>query len=188
MYFVTGASGFIGKHLLDVLTQRGKTIHCLVLPRSVNDFKDLIEDRWPDAKDLFVVHGGDIGKSLCGLQQSKVDELREEIVHMFHLAALYDMTAGMQESERANVLGTRNACRLAEELDATLHYVSSTAVAGNYVGFFREDMFDEGQKHKNAYFKTKFLAEKLVRDECQTRYKIYRPGAVVGSTHPNRER
>jgi nucleoside-diphosphate-sugar epimerase len=58
---------------------------------------------------------------------------------MFHLAALYDMTAGMEESQRANVLGTRNACRLAEALDATLHYTSSTAVAGDYIGFFRED-------------------------------------------------
>ncbi|MBW2551226.1 MAG: SDR family oxidoreductase, partial [Deltaproteobacteria bacterium] len=42
--------------------------------------------------------------------------------------------------------------------------------------------FDEGQKHKNPYFLTKFLAEKVVRDECQTRYMIYRPGAVVGSS------
>jgi NAD(P)-dependent dehydrogenase (short-subunit alcohol dehydrogenase family) len=43
-------------------------------------------------------------------------------------------------------------------------------------------MFDEGQKHKNPYFLTKFLAEKVVREECQTRYRIYRPGAVVGSS------
>jgi len=182
MYFVTGASGFIGKHLLDALTQRGEKIHCLVYPPSIADFHDLIEERWPHAKDQFVVLPGDISKPLCGLSPSQVEELRPTIVHMFHLAALYDMTAGMEESERANVLGTRNACRLAEGLDATLHYTSSTAVAGDYVGFFREDMFDEGQKHKNPYFRTKFLAEKLVRDECQTRYKIYRPGAVVGSS------
>jgi short-subunit dehydrogenase/thioester reductase-like protein len=125
---------------------------------------------------------GDIGKPLCGLQPDQVDDLRKEVQHVFHLAALYDMTAGMEESQKANVQGTRNACRLAEALDATLHYTSSTAVAGDYIGFFREDMFDEGQKHKNPYFKTKFLAEKLVREECQTRYKIYRPGAVVGSS------
>lgn len=182
MYLITGASGFIGKHLLDVLTKRGKRIYCLVYPPTTSRFEDLIEARWPAHKEQFVILPGDISKPLCGLSQSKVDELREEIEHMFHLAALYDMTAGMEESERANVLGTRNACRLAEGLDATLHYTSSTAVAGDYVGFFREDMFDEGQKHKNPYFKTKFLAEKLVRDECQTRYKIYRPGAVVGSS------
>ena len=99
MYFVTGASGFIGKHLIDALIKRGKTIHCLVFSRGVNDFKDLIEERWPEAKELFVIHGGDISQPLCGLSQSKVDELRKEVVHMFHLAALYDMTAGMEENK-----------------------------------------------------------------------------------------
>ena len=182
MYLVTGASGFIGKHLLDALTKRGQTIYCLVYPPAVADFQDLIDERWPTAREQFVVLPGDISKPLCGLSQGTIDELGDNIRHMFHLAALYDMTAGMEESQRANVLGTRNACRLAEAIDATLHYTSSTAVAGDYIGFFREDMFDEGQKHKNPYFKTKFLAEKLVRDECQTRYKIYRPGAVIGSS------
>jgi NAD(P)-dependent dehydrogenase (short-subunit alcohol dehydrogenase family) len=176
MYLVTGASGFIGKHLLDALTKRGQTIYCLVYPPAVADFHDLIDERWPSAREQFVVLPGDISKPLCGLSQDTIDELGDNIRHMFHLAALYDMTAGMEESQR------RNACRLAEALDATLHYTSSTAVAGDYIGFFREDMFDEGQKHKNPYFKTKFLAEKLVHDECQTRYKIYRPGAVIGSS------
>jgi NAD(P)-dependent dehydrogenase (short-subunit alcohol dehydrogenase family) len=182
MYLLTGASGFIGKHLLDALTQRGEKMYCLAYPPTIHDFEALIENRWPDAKDQFIILAGDISKPLCGLSPEKVDELREEVVHMFHLAALYDMRAGMEESERANVQGTRNACRLAEALDATLHYTSSVAVAGDFIGFFREDMFDEGQKHGNPYFRTKFLAEKLIREECQTRYKIYRPGAVVGSS------
>jgi len=182
MYLVTGASGFIGKHLLDALVRRGQTIYCVVLPRSEGDFWDLVDRRWPAARSQFVLLPGNISEPLCGVPAAKVEELRHEVQHMFHLAALYDMTAGMEESQRANVDGTRNACRLAEALDATLHYTSSTAVAGDYIGFFREDMFDEGQKHKNPYFKTKFLAEKLVREECQTRYKIYRPGAVVGSS------
>jgi NAD(P)-dependent dehydrogenase (short-subunit alcohol dehydrogenase family) len=182
MYLVTGASGFIGKHLLDALVRRGQTIYCLVQSTSEGKFRDLIDRRWPSARSQLVLLPGDIGKPLCGLQPDQVDDLRKEVQHVFHLAALYDMTAGMEESQKANVQGTRNACRLAEALDATLHYTSSTAVAGDYIGFFREDMFDEGQKHKNPYFKTKFLAEKLVREECQTRYKIYRPGAVVGSS------
>jgi len=182
MYLVTGASGFIGKHLLDVLLKRGETIYCLVRPSSVSSFQDLGDERWPSAREQIVVLPGDLGSPYCGLSSDTIDELRDKVQHMFHLAALYDMTAGMQESQQANVVGTRNACRLAEALDATLHYASSTAVAGDYKGFFREDMFDEGQKHKNPYFLTKFLAEKLVREECQTRYRVYRPGAVVGSS------
>lgn len=182
MYLVTGASGFIGKHLLDALVRRGQTIYCLVRPSSTAGFKDLIEKRWPAAGSQIVILPGDVGSALCGLSTDKLGELGDSVDHVFHLAALYDMTAGLEESQAANVDGTRNACRLAEALDATLHYASSTAVAGDFKGYFREDMFDEGQKHKSAYFRTKFLAEKLVRDECQTRYRIYRPGAVVGSS------
>ncbi len=182
MYLVTGASGFIGKHLLDSLVRRNETIYCLVRPSSTVRFKDLIDERWPSARSQIVILPGDVGSPNCGLAAKQLDELRGQVKHVFHLAALYDMTAGMEESEAANVGGTRNACRLAEALEATLHYASSTAVAGDFKGFFREDMFDEGQKHKSAYFRTKFLAEKLVREECQTAYRIYRPGAVVGSS------
>jgi NAD(P)-dependent dehydrogenase (short-subunit alcohol dehydrogenase family) len=182
MYLVTGASGFIGKHLLDALVLRGRRIYCLVRPSSVADFESLVDNRWPSARSLIEVIEGDIGSPKCGLSREAIETLRGAVEHMFHLAALYDMTAGMEESEAANVQGTRNACRLAEELEAVLHYASSTAVAGDYKGFFREDMFDEGQKHRSPYFRTKFLAEKLVREECQTDYRIYRPGAVVGSS------
>jgi len=182
MYLVTGASGFIGKHLLDVLVHRGQPIHCLVRPSSIGRFRDLIDERWPSARSQIVVLPGDVGSPRCGLSPNTIKELGDSVKHMFHLAALYDMTAGLEESQAANVDGTRNACRLAEALGATLHYASSTAVAGDYKGFFREDMFDEGQKHKSPYFRTKFLAEKLVREECQTPYRIYRPGAVIGSS------
>jgi len=182
MYLVTGASGFIGKHLLDVLVRRGQPIHCLVRPSSIDRFKDLIDERWPSVRSQLVVLPGDVGSPHCGLSPNTIKELGDSVKHMFHLAALYDMTAGLEESQVANVDGTRNACRLAEALGATLHYASSTAVAGDYKGFFREDMFDEGQKHKSPYFRTKFLAEKVVREECQAPYRIYRPGAVVGSS------
>ena len=182
MYLATGASGFIGKHLLDALVRRGQPIYCIVRPSSTERFQDLIEERWSSARSQIVILPGDVGSPHCGLSSEKIKELGDSVKHMFHLAALYDMTAGLEESQAANVEGTRNACRLAEALGATLHYASSTAVAGDYKGFFREDMFDEGQKHKSAYFRTKFLAEKLVRDECQTPYRIYRPGAVVGSS------
>lgn len=182
MYLVTGASGFIGKHLLDLLARRGKPIYCLVRPSSEQGFRDLIDERWPSARSQIAVLQGDIGLPHCGLSSITIDELGDMVKHVFHLAALYDMRAGLEESQAANVEGTRNACRLAEALGATLHYVSSIAIAGDYKGYFREDMFDEGQKHKHPYFLTKFLAEKVVREECQTPYRIYRPGVVIGSS------
>ena len=69
-----------------------------------------------------------------------------------------------------NVAGTQNAIDLANEIGAgTFHHASSIAVAGDYEGFFTEDMFDEGQKLPHPYHRTKFEAEKLVRKQVHGR-------------------
>merc|ERR1719270_3312621 len=70
--------------------------------------------------------------------------------------------------------------KLAQDLDAKFEYTSSIVVAGDYNGVFLESHFDEGQQFNNPYAQTKFEAEKLVRKECTAKYRIYRPGVVVG--------
>ncbi|MCA9530758.1 MAG: SDR family oxidoreductase [Myxococcales bacterium] len=182
MYLITGATGFVGKHLIDALVEREGTIYCLVRPGSRARFDAMVAARWPAARDRFQVVEGDIQQARCGVSDAKVGELRSKVSHVVHLAALYDMRADADASERANVQGTRHACALAEALDARLDYVSSIAVAGNYKGYFREDMFDEGQTFSHPYLQTKFLAERVVRTECKAPYRIYRPGIVIGSS------
>ena len=60
--------------------------------------------------------------------------------------------------------------------------MSSIAVAGaRWKGKFTEEMFDEGQVLDHPYYRTKFEAEKLVR-ESGLPYRIYRPGLVIGSS------
>ncbi len=43
-------------------------------------------------------------------------------------------------------------------------------------------MFDEGQDVSHPYFRTKYQSEAIVREECQVPWRVYRPGAVVGSS------
>ena len=50
-----------------------------------------------------------------------------------HCAAFHNSTAGEAE-QAANVEDTRGVIALACRLDATLHHVSSIAVAGNFAG------------------------------------------------------
>jgi thioester reductase-like protein len=110
-----------------------------------------------------------------------VDAHRGGIDHVFHLAAIYDMTAGEEVNERMNVTGTRHAVQLSNALGARrLHHVSSVAVSGSHRGLFREDMFDEGQKLPSAYHRTKFESERIVRTEAQVPWRVYRPAIVVG--------
>ena len=179
-YFVTGATGFIGRHLVANLLKRKGTIHVLVRRGSQKKLDALIERMGWDRKRIVPVVG-DLAKARLGLNAEKAAELKGKIKHFFHLAAIYDLAADAQSQMQANVEGTRNAIALAEAVNAgCFHYASSIAVAGLYPGTFREDMFDEAEDLDHPYFRTKHDAEKVLREECKRPWRIYRPGVVVG--------
>ncbi|MCB1569199.1 MAG: SDR family oxidoreductase, partial [Xanthomonadales bacterium] len=179
-YFVTGATGFIGRHLVSNLLKRKGTVHVLVRKGSQKKLDALVDRMGWDRKRIVAVMG-DLAKPNLGLNADKVSELKGKIKHFFHLAAIYDLAADAASQVTANVEGTRNAVHLAEAINAgCVHYASSIAVAGLYSGTFREDMFDEAEDLIHPYFRTKHDAEKVLREECKRPYRIYRPGMVVG--------
>ncbi len=179
-YFVTGATGFIGKFLVAKLLARGAQVHVLVRAGSESKFTALC-DRYPHHAGQLHAVRGDLSQPGLGLEAAQVEALRGQIAHMFHLAAIYDIGASEEAQILANVQGTRHVLQAAETLAVgCLHYASSIAVAGLYSGTWREDMFDEAEKLINPYLRTKHEAEKLVRTTATCPFRIYRPGMVVG--------
>ena len=179
-YFVTGATGFIGKQLLPLLLARGGEVGVLVRQGSGARFAALRERLGADGRRLRLVTG-DIAHEGLGVSAEDRDRLRG--ANLFHLAAVYDLRASEEESERANVTGTRHVVGFANAIDARcLQLVSSIAVAGHYEGEFTEAMFDEGQELDHPYYRTKFESEKIVRDEARVPWRVYRPGIVIGSS------
>jgi thioester reductase-like protein len=170
-YFVTGATGFIGRHLVEELLEREGDVHVLVREGSQDRLDDLVAD-WershPGATERVKRVVGDLQHERLGVDVGWLDAHTGKIDHLFHLAAIYDMTASDEVNERMNVAGTRNAVALAN------------AVAGDYKGLFREDMFAEGQKLPSAYHRTKYESEALVRSDATVPWRVYRPAVVVG--------
>jgi NAD(P)-dependent dehydrogenase (short-subunit alcohol dehydrogenase family) len=180
-YFVTGATGFIGRHLVqELVDHREGDIFVLVRSGSLRRIENLAK-RWGSGRVHPVV--GDLSQDALGVDADWVAEHAGRIDHFFHLAAIYDMTANDATNERLNVGGTRHALELAERLRVgCFHQTSSVAAAGEYIGHFDETMFDEGQHLPSPYHRTKYESEKIVRTEATVPWRVYRPAIVVGDS------
>lgn len=181
--FITGATGFIGRYVVRNLLTQGHTVHALVRPASRKSRASIIQDLNDHAAQsagVLAIVEGDLAHKCMALSDADL-ELIAGTDHVFHLAALYDLEASTDNLTLANTTGTQNLCDCLVERSyaGRLHHVSSIAVAGDYSGTYKESMFDEGQTHPHPYHRSKFEAEKIVRDSSLD-YRVYRPGSVIG--------
>jgi NAD(P)-dependent dehydrogenase (short-subunit alcohol dehydrogenase family) len=181
-YFVTGATGFIGRFLVQALLKRGKgTVYVLVRPRSVGKLDDLRTFWGKESVRRVVPIKGDLGQARLGVSKADLARLKGKVKHFYHLGAVYDLEATAEEMHKANIVGTEGALAVADTVRAgCFHHVSSIAAAGLYRGTFSEDMFEEAEELDHPYHRTKHDSEAIARANGKVPFRVYRPGIVLG--------
>ena len=183
--FMTGATGFVGKELLDRFLA-GDERHVYALVRASDD--RAAADRLPAHPRLTAV-AGDIEKPGLGLDPATTRRLAGEVSTVMHCAASVSFELSLPESRCINVEGTRHVLEFAERCEQLerFSYVSTAYVGGEPDGVFREDQLDVGQSFRNAYERSKFEAELMLRERgSHLPLQILRPSIVVGDSRTGR--
>ncbi|MGZ5476832.1 MAG: SDR family oxidoreductase [Thermoanaerobaculia bacterium] len=173
--FFTGFPGFLGAELLPRLLRRSPDMRarCLVQPK----FAALARERAAGNPRIEIVEG-DITAPL--------EIPTDDIVEIYHLAAIYDLMVKRDFALRVNVDGTRHVLDFAERCRSLrrFQYISTCYVSGRYDGTFTELDLEKGQTFNNYYEETKYLAEVDVQKRMRGGLPatIYRPSVVVGDS------
>lgn len=166
--FVSGATGFVGRNLIEALVASGWDVVGLHRPQTEPPAQTGV--RWV---------AGDVTqlKAVRAAMPSHADAV-------FHAAGV--TTLWRREAERqtqVNVLGTRNMARVALEREARRFvHVSSVTALGLHSGTVTEETPSRGSSSQINYVRTKALAEREIRRALRKGLPgiIVNPGHIMG--------
>ena len=187
--FLTGATGFLGAHILRELLRNKVKVVCLV--RNEERLRQTLGRYFPKEYKYYnyKVVKGDIEAEHFGLNDVEYSILVRKVDTVIHTAANVHHAGHYEEFERTNVWGTQNVINFCKDARAVLHYTSTASVNG--VGtvaipktdkVFDEFVLDIGQKYvQNVYIHSKYKAEEavLLAREEGLKVNIYRIGNLT---------
>ena len=196
--FLTGATGFLGIHLLQELSREPQTeVYCLVRGESEMHavyrlescfqyyFKGLSKDRWKRIK----VVKGDLLSHQLGISKTDYDNIARDADLIIHAAADTNLMKDYASLIQTNTVPIKNLIDLAATgKQKQIHYVSTLAVSGRSPGgddtSFSEDDFEMQQFFISDYERSKFEGEKMIRAFFANggEGKIYRVGHIAADS------
>lgn len=165
---ITGGNGFVGRHIVSVLQDRGDTVRVLALPAE--------DTGWLEQRGIAVCRG-DVR------QPEAVATAMRGVDAVLHMAAMMDVWRPMQDYHAVNVTGTGNVCRaaLAEGVRRVVH-MSSSSVYGVALGRPADESFPLAP-FPDPYPVTKADGDRLVQRmiaEDHLPAVIVRPDQIFG--------
>lgn len=193
---LTGATGFLGAHMLQALIEAGAgTVVCLLRDGDARRLENVLAWYFGGgcAASLMTqveVLRGNVSQKSLGLSPLDYQALSGRLNAIWHCAADVRHYAADSEALLAvNLSGTQEVIRLARAAHAPLYHMSTTSVSGDRLrgrdtpAVFTEADFDIGQNWQdNLYVRSKFLAEAAVLDAVRDGLtaRIFRLGRLVG--------
>lgn len=167
---LTGATGFLGSHILRELLTRDLNVVCLV--RNEERLRNTLKRYFPAEYKTFEykVVRGDIEQPHFGLPDKEYQILTSKIDMVIHTAANVHHAGHYEDFERTNVFGTQNVINFCLDANAIMQHTSTASVSGSGTvsqsrpeTVFDEFVLDIGQSYEqNVYIHSKYKAEELV--------------------------
>lgn len=186
---LTGATGFLGAHILRELLRRKMNVVCLV--RNEERLRPTLKYYFPKEYEYFTykVAKGDIEQPNFGLTPEEYQKLAKRVDMVIHTAANVHHAGNYSDFERTNVMGTQHVIDFCKDANAVLQYTSTASVSGagtvtqsNTDTVFDEFNLDIGQNYtQNVYIHSKFKAEErvLLAREQGLKANIFRIGNLT---------
>lgn len=189
---LTGASGFLGKHVLQglVTSSAVSEVHCIAV-RSQESMQKLISIGSPK----IIVHTGDLTHPRLGLDIPTARSLASRANIIFHNGADVSFLKSYSSLKKANVGSTAELVRLAKPCRIPIHFVSSAGVAGfvprdelplREVSVAAYPPPQDSSAH--GYQVAKWVSERLL-EKANQQYNLdivlHRPTGIVGEEAPN---
>ncbi|GBG36569.1 hypothetical protein NJB14197_11340 [Mycobacterium montefiorense] len=198
---ITGATGFLGVHILSELLREDDTFTLLTRPQSdpvLRIHKALplaVTDGlvWTEGelRERFTVVPVDLAAPKLGLSDQQFQNLADSVDAILHCAGIIELDADLADLRCTNVGGTTRILELAEagSREPDLFHVSTAFVAGRRrTGLIYETELRDDQGFENNYEQSKFESETLVREWARRtgrRVVVFRPSALIVERPPH---
>lgn len=179
---VTGFPAFTARKMIEKLLREGHRVFVLAQDKFFEQACNFVKTYGTGDSTVL---SGDVVNIDIGLSGSEVQEIVKEVTHIYHLAAIYHLGVSREVTFRVNVEGTKNILELAESLRRLKRFVffSTAYVSGRRTGVILEEDLSSDAGFHNEYERTKYLAEKIVRNYMERIPAcVMRPGIIVGDS------
>jgi nucleoside-diphosphate-sugar epimerase len=192
---LTGATGFLGSHLMASLLTKGYNIIVFGRPAKKESLKERISRvlLWfgiESCSDRVTCIDTDLSLDNLGIEKGEYSRLCSAVEFVIHCASDTSFSESKREKVMdANINNLKGILEFSKNAGVSFfHYISTAFVAGTGVTDCRE-ILSSSKTFTNVYEESKATAENIISDFCQQNsinLSIIRPSIVYGDSQNGR--